>query len=158
MGTIAGDASAEIVASLEAVYAVAADAEGAPRWQPEIEVAECLERDAAGNQLRVRIETETPIKRLTSILVYSYESPTLISWRQEDGDLKSVEGHWELRELDAERTEAIYRLEVDPGRILGMALRGPVVGLLRGRLVETMPGKLKAFVEGDATASGPPSD
>ena len=147
MGKISGDASAEIGASLEAVYTVAADAEGAPRWQPEIEVAECLERDADGNQLRVRIETETPIKRLTSILVFSYESPSLITWRQEDGDLKSVAGAWELRELGAGRTEATYRLEVDPGRMLGMALRGPVVGVLRGKLVETMPGKLKTFVE-----------
>ena len=147
MGKIGGDASTEIGASIEAVYAIAADAEGAPRWQPEIEVAECLERDAAGNQLRVRLETETPIKRLTSLLVYSYQSPTQISWHQEDGDLKSVTGSWELRELGDERTEATYKLEVDPGRLLGMALRGPVVGILRGKLVETMPGKLKAFAE-----------
>ncbi len=147
MGKIGGAASTEIAASIEAVYAVAADAEGAPRWQPEIEVAECLERDDAGNQLRVRIETETPVKRLTSILVYSYDSPSRISWRQEDGDLKSVEGSWRLRELGDGRTEATYELEVDPGRILGMALRGPVVGVLRGKMVDSMPGKLKAFLE-----------
>jgi len=147
MGKIGGSASAEIAASLEAVYAIAADAEGAPRWQPEIEVAECLERDGDGNQLRVRIETETPVKRLTSVLVYSYDSPTRISWRQEEGDLKSVQGSWQLRDLGEGRTEATYELEVDPGRILGMALRGPVVGVLRGKLVDSMPGKLKAFAE-----------
>lgn len=147
MGKIGGKASAEIGASIATVYEIAADAEGAPRWQPEIEVAECLERDADGNQLRVRIETETPIKRLTSILVYRYDSPTRISWHQEDGDLKSVEGHWHLRELGAGLSEATYELEVDPGRILGMALRGPVVGVLRGKMVDSMPGKLKAFVE-----------
>lgn len=147
MGKIGGTASTEIEASIEAVYAIAADAEGAPRWQPEIEVAECLERDAAGNQLRVRLETETPIKRLTSVLLYSYESPTRISWHQEDGDLKSVTGSWELRELGDNRTEVTYELEVDPGRILGMALRGPVVGVLRGKMVDSMPAKLKAFVE-----------
>jgi ribosome-associated toxin RatA of RatAB toxin-antitoxin module len=147
MGSIKGEASAEIGASIEDVYAIAADAEGATRWQPEIEVAECLERDGDGSQLRVRIETETPIKRLTSILVYTYESPSRISWRQEDGDLKSVEGSWELSELAPDRTEATYRLEVDPGRILGMAMRGPVVGVLRGKMVDSMPGKLKAFIE-----------
>lgn len=147
MGKIGGASSSEISAPIEAVYAIAADAEGAPRWQPEIEVAECLERDGDGNQLRVRIETETPVKRLTSILAYSYESPTRISWRQEDGDLKSVVGNWEFRELGDNRTEATYTLEVDPGRILGMALRGPVVGVLRGKMVDSMPGKLKAFAE-----------
>lgn len=147
MGKIGGKASVEIEGPVEVVYAVAADAEGAPRWQPEIEVAECLERDGDGNQLRVRIETETPVKRLTSVLVYSYDSPTRIGWRQEDGDLKSVEGSWEFRDLGDGRTEATYTLEVDPGRILGMALRGPVVGVLRGKMVDSMPGKLKAFVE-----------
>jgi ribosome-associated toxin RatA of RatAB toxin-antitoxin module len=148
MGRIGGAASAEIAAPIEAVYAIVADAEGAPRWQPEIEVAECLERDGDGNQLRVRIETETPVKRLTSILVYRYDSPTQISWRQEDGDLKSVEGRWRLRDLGQGLSEASYELEVDPGRMLGMALRGPVVGVLRGKMVDSMPGKLKAFVEG----------
>lgn len=149
MGRISGEATAEIAASIGDVYSVAADAEGSPRWQPEIEIAECLQRDGAGNQLRVRIETETPVKRLTSLLVYTYRSPTLITWAQEEGDLKAVEGSWELEPLAEARTRATYRLEVDPGRMLGLALRGPVVGVLRGKLVETMPGKLKGFVEDD---------
>ncbi len=147
MGTVAGEATSEIEAPIETVYAVAADAEGAPRWQPEIEVAECLERDGDGNQARVRIETETPIKRLASTLRYSYDAPARISWTQEDGDLKAVAGSWEFEDLGGNRTRATYRLEVDPGRILGMALRGPVVGVLRGKLVESMPDKLKTFVE-----------
>lgn len=147
MGKIGGEASAEIAAPIEAVYEIAADAEGAPRWQPEIELAECLERDGDGNQHRVRIETETPVKRLSSVLVYSYESPTRIGWRQEEGDLKAVVGSWELTDLGQGRTRATYKLEVDPGRILGMALRGPVVGVLRGKMVDSMPGKLKSFVE-----------
>jgi ribosome-associated toxin RatA of RatAB toxin-antitoxin module len=147
MGRIRGDAQAEVGASIEAVYAIAADVEGAPRWQPEIDLAECLERDADGNQLRVRVETETPIKRLTSVLVYSYAEPTRIEWRQDEGDLKAVEGSWELESLGDGRTVATYRLEVDPGRMLGLAMRGPVVDLLRGRMVDTMPGKLKSFVE-----------
>jgi uncharacterized membrane protein len=148
MGRISGSAEIEIDAPIEAVYAVAADGEGSTRWQEEIQVAEALERDADGNQLRVRIETETPIKRIASTLRYAYEPRTRISWVQEDGDLKSVEGSWELEDLGGERTRATYNLEVDPGRILGMAMRGPVVGVLRGKMVESMPGKLKAFVEG----------
>jgi uncharacterized protein YndB with AHSA1/START domain len=147
MGTIGGSAEIEIEAPIEAVYAVAADGEGAPRWQPEIQVAECLDRSAGGDQLLVRMETETPVKRLVSTLRYSYEAPGRISWSQEDGDLRSVEGSWELEDLGDGRTRATYGLEVDPGRILGMALRGPVVGILRGRMVDSMPGKLKAFVE-----------
>lgn len=148
MGTIRGSATTEISATLETVYGVAADAEGAPRWQPEIQVAECLERDANGNQILVRVETETPIKRLVSTLRYSYDSPGRISWEQEEGDLKSVVGSWAFEEVGG-LTMATYELAVDPGRILGMALRGPVVGVLRGKLVESMPDKLKTFVEAD---------
>jgi uncharacterized membrane protein len=150
MGTISGSAATEIEAAIDDVYAVAADGEGSPRWQSEIQVAECLERDADGNQLQVRMETETPVKRLSSTLRYGYEPPNRVSWTQEDGDLKSVTGSWELEDLGGERTRATYTLEVDPGRILGMAMRGPVVGVLRGRMVDSMPGKLKDFVEGGA--------
>ena len=96
------------------------------------------------------METETSIKRLRSTLRYSYVKPTRISWAQEEGDLKSVEGSWQLEDLGDGRTRATYTLEADPGRILGMAIRGPVVGILRGRMVDSMPGKLKAFVEGSA--------
>lgn len=146
MATIRGSAATEIAVAVETVYAIAADAEGAPRWQPEIQVAECLERDASGNQVLVRVETETPIKRLVSTLRYSYDSPGRISWEQEEGDLKSVVGSWEFEEVGG-LTVATYELAVDPGRMLGMALRGPVVGVLRGKLVESMPDKLKTFVE-----------
>lgn len=147
MGTISGSADIEIEAPIEAVYAVAADAEGATRWQQEIQQAECLERDAEGNQVRVRIETETSVKNITSTLRYTHLAPTEISWVQEEGDLKSVRGSWKLEDLSAGRTRVRYELAVDPGRILGLALRGPVLGALRGKMIDTMPAKLKAFVE-----------
>ena len=38
-------------------------------------------------------------------------------------------------------------MEVDLGRMLGLVIRGRLVGVLRGQLVESMPGKLKRFVE-----------
>ena len=148
MGRISGTADLVVEAHIESVWAVVADGEGTPRWQREIQVAEGLERDADGNLLRVRLETETPVKRIHSTLRYAYQPHTRISWVQEDGDLKSVEGSWELEDLGGERTRVVYSLEVDPGRILGMAMRGPVVDVLRGRMVDSMPVNLKAFIEG----------
>ena len=147
MGTIDGSASVEIEAPIETVYAIAADVEGSPRWQPEIKVAECIERDADGNQALVHMETDAKVRRLGSEMRFSYEQPTRIAWEQEDGDLKSVEGSWELEDLGEGRTRATYWLEVDLGRMLGMVIRGPVVGVLRGQLVDSMPEKLKRFVE-----------
>ena len=144
---IEGSASAEIEAPIETVFAVAADVEGSPRWQPEIKLAECIERDSADNQVLVRTETDAKVRRLASTLRFSYDAPAQISWEQEEGDLKAVEGGWELEDLGAGRTRATYSLSVDLGRMLGMVIRGPLVGVLRGQLIETMPGKLKGFVE-----------
>jgi hypothetical protein len=148
MGTIDGSASAEIEAPIGDVFAVAADVEGSPRWQPEIKVAECLERDPAGRQILVRTETDAKVRRLGSTLRFSYEEPAGLRWEQEEGDLKSVEGSWAFEDLGEGRTRATYWLSVDLGRMLGMVIRGPLVGVLRGQLVESMPGKLKQFVEG----------
>ena len=145
---IEGSASIEIEAPIEEVYAVAADVEGSPRWQPEIKAAECLERDRDDNQVLVRTETDAKVRRLASTLRFSYQQPHRISWVQEEGDLKSVEGAWELEDLGDDRTRATYSMTVDLGRMLGMVIRGPLVGILRGQLVESMPGKLKGFVEG----------
>ncbi|MCW2988883.1 MAG: cyclase/dehydrase [Solirubrobacterales bacterium] len=148
MGTIDGSASTEIEAPIDVVYAVAADIEGSPRWQPEIKIAECLERDG-GEQTLVHMETDAKVRTVGSEIRFAYERPTRISWAQEDGDLKSVEGSWELEDLGQGKTRATYRLEVDLGRVLGMVIRGPVVGVLRGQLVDSMPEKLKRFVEAE---------
>jgi coenzyme Q-binding protein COQ10 len=150
MGTIDGSASTEIEAPIAEVYRVAADVEGSPRWQPEIKVADCLERDSNGNQVLVHLETDAKVRRLGSKIRFSYEGTSRISWVQEDGDLKSVEGSWELEDLGDGRTRATYWLEVDLGRTLGLLIRGPLVGVLRGQLVDTMPEKLKRFMESDS--------
>jgi uncharacterized membrane protein len=151
MGTIEGSASIEIEAPLAEVHRIAADVEGSPRWQPEIKVAECRERDADGNQVLVHMETDAKVRRLGSEIRFSYEA-NRIAWRQEDGDLKAVEGSWELEDLGDARTRVTYRLKVDLGRKLGLLIRGPLVGVLRGQLVGTMPERLKRFVEEEASS------
>lgn len=144
---IEGTASAEIDAPIEEVYEVAADVEGSPRWQPEIKVAEARERDADGRQILVHTETDAKVRTLGADLRFSYDPPNGMSWVQESGDLKSVEGRWEFEDLGGGRTRATYSMTVDLGRMLGMVIRGPVVGVLRSQIVESMPGKLKTFVE-----------
>ena len=72
---IEGSASAEIAAPIEEVFAVAADVEGSPRWQPEIKVAECLERNDDGHQVLVRTETDAKVRRLGSTLRFGYDDP-----------------------------------------------------------------------------------
>jgi hypothetical protein len=144
---ISGTASAEIEAPIERVFEVAADVEGSPRWQPEIKRAECVERDAEGRQVLVHTETDAKVRTLGATLRFSYDEPGGLSWVQEEGDLKSIEGSWRFEDLGDGRTRATYAMTVDLGRMLGMVIRGPLVDLLRQQIVETMPGKLKAFLE-----------
>lgn len=149
VGNIDGSATTEIDAPIAEVFAVAADVEGSPRWQPEIKVAEVRKRDADGRQVLVHTETDAKVRTLGSDLRFSYDEPKGLSWVQEEGDLKSVEGKWEFEDLGDGRTRATYTMSVDLGRMLGMVIRGPLVGVLRGQIVESMPGKLKAFMEED---------
>lgn len=145
---IEGSASIEIEAPIEQVFEVAANVEESPRWQPDIKTAQVKERDADGRQVLVRTETDAKVRTLGSDLRFTYHPPTNLSWRQEKGDLKSVEGSWTLEDLGGERTRATYWMEVDLGRMLGAVIRGPLAGELRKQLVESMPEKLKRDVEG----------
>lgn len=144
---IQGSATTVVEAPIETVYAVAADVESSPRWQPEIKRAEVLERQG-DEQVVVATETDAKVRTIKSTLRFSYDPPRRITWRQESGDLKSVEGSWTFEEAGDGRTRATYEMTVDLGRMLGMVIRGPLVGVLRGQLVESMPDKLKQDVEG----------
>ncbi len=112
---IEGSASIEIDAPIERVFEVAADVENSPKWQPEIKVAECLERDPDGNQILVRTETDAKVRTLNSTLDFSYDEPTGLAWTQREGDLKSVDGNWKLEDIGDQRTRATYSMTVDLG-------------------------------------------
>jgi uncharacterized membrane protein len=144
---ISGSASTEIEAPIDEVYAVAADIEGSPKWQPEIKSARAIEHDG-DEQTLVETETDAKVRTLKSTLRFSYDPPNGLSWKQESGDLKSVDGSWTFEEAGEGRTKATYEMTVDLGRMLGMVIRGPLVGVLRGQLVESMPDKLKKEIEG----------
>ncbi|MEI7560072.1 MAG: SRPBCC family protein [Actinomycetes bacterium] len=144
---IHGSATETINAPIAEVYAIAADVENSPKWQPEIKDVEVVERDKAGNQTRVITKSDAKVKTVTSELEFSYDEPNGLSWKQKKGDMKSVTGSWTLKDLGDGTTEATYEMTVDMGRTLGLIIRGPLVDVLRGQMVDTMPGKLKGFVE-----------
>jgi len=78
---------------------------------------------------------------------FTYDGPTRLTWTQEKGDLKSVDGRWELEDLGGERTRVTYSIEVDLGRKLGMLVRGPIVDVLRHMLAGARAGELKKAIE-----------
>lgn len=143
-----GTASAEIDAPLDEVWAVVEDVLIAPEWQGGLVAVTALERDGDGRPTLVESESDIKVRHVKTQVRFRYEPPTRLSWTQEKGDLKSVEGSWTLQGLGAGRTRATYTLDADPGRVLGMLIRGPVEAAVRAMLVNARPGELKARVEG----------
>jgi carbon monoxide dehydrogenase subunit G len=148
MGHLGGSASAEIDAPLEAVWAVLQDVIAAPEWQGGLDKVTALERDADGRPTLVDSESDIKVRRVKSRVRIRYEGPTRLSWTQEEGDMKSVEAVWELEDLGNERTRVSYTLDADPGRMLGLVIRGPVLAATRAIFVNGRPGELARRVEG----------
>ena len=147
MANLSGSSTAEIDAPLDQVWAVVEDVEIAPQWQGGLNALRAIDRDAEGRPTRCETETDAKIKSVKSIVRFSYDGPTRLSWTQEKGDLKSVDGSWDLEDLGGNRTQATYSIEVDLGRTLGMLVRGPVVDVLRHMLAGARAGELKQRIE-----------
>lgn len=148
MGTITGTSTAEIDAPIDQVWMLVEDVEKAPEWQGGLNALRAIERDDQGRATLCESESDAKIRTVKSTVRFSYDPPTRMTWRQEKGELKSVDGSWRLEDLGADRTRASYDLEVDLGRMLGMLIRGPLVDLLRGMLVSARAGELKRAMEG----------
>jgi carbon monoxide dehydrogenase subunit G len=147
MAHMGGTASTDIDAPLERVWAVVEDVLSAPDWQGGLVEISALERDGEGRPTLVESVSDVKVRQVKTQVRFSYDGPTRLSWSQEKGDLKSVEGSWLLEDLGEGRTRATYSLDGDPGRLLGMVIRGPVEAAARAMLVNARPGELKARVE-----------
>jgi len=147
--SLSGTSTAEIHAPLETVWALVQDVESAPDWQGGLNALRALERDNDGRTIRAETETDAKIRSVKSIVNFTYAGPQRLTWIQEKGDLKSVQGSWELEDLGGERTRVTYSIEVDLGRKLGMLVRGPIVDVLRHMLAGARAGELKKRIEGE---------
>src|SRR5664279_5462037 len=110
MGNLGGSASDEIDAPLDEVWAVVEDVLTAPEWQGGLDAMSALEHDGEGRATVVETESDIKVKRVKARVRFSYDGPTRLSWTQEQGDMKSVQGAWELEDLGAGRTRAFTRL------------------------------------------------
>ncbi len=126
----------EVDAPIERCYELAADIEGAPDWQETLLEVEVLERDKEGRPLEVETTNDVIVRKAKSILRFSYDPPNGLSWEQLKGDAKWAKGYWEFEDLGDGRTRATYALDSDPGRVLGMLLRGPVQDKVKDHLTK----------------------
>jgi hypothetical protein len=148
MARMHGSSSAEIEATVDDVWRIVADVLASPEWQGGVVAMTALERDAEGRPTLVEVENDIKVRHVKTRVRFRYEPPTVLSWTQEKGDLKSVTGFWRLEPIGDGRTRATYELDADPGRVLGMVIRGPVESAVRAALVNARPGELKERVEG----------
>ena len=147
MAVIRGERSVEIEAPIERCFDIAADIQGAPEWQRSLLDVEVLERDADRRARLVETESDAKVKKVRARLRFSYTPPTRIDWLQEKGETKSLEGWWEFEDLGGS-TRATYALAVDPGRVLGLLLRGPAEAKVRDFLLGGAAEGLKKQAEG----------
>jgi len=147
MANMTGSSTAEIDAPRDRVWALVEDVESAPQWQGGLKSMHALERDGDGRAIFCETETDAKVRSVKAKVRFTYDGPGRLSWTQEQGDLKSVEGSWELEDLGGDRTRATYSIDVDLGRKLGMLVRGPVVDVLRHMLAGARAGELKSAIE-----------
>src|SRR5581483_12449740 len=98
MGNLGGSASIDIDAPIERVWEHVADVLAAPQWQGGVDRVTALEHDADGRATLVESENDIKVRRIKARVRFHYEPPTRLSWKQEQGDMKSVEGAWELED------------------------------------------------------------
>ena len=148
MGTLTAERTVEIDAPLERCYEIIADLESMPDWQESMKSIEVLERDREGRPTLCKIVSDAKVRDAKTEMRFAHHPPDRMTWEQEKGDLKSVYGSWKLEDLGEGRTRAVYSLEVDPGRVFGLLLRGPVEGKVKEFLTKDAAEGLKQAAEG----------
>ena len=149
MGRIEGERTVEIDAPIERCFEIAADIENAPEWQGSLRDVDVLETDGDGRQVLVETESDAKVKNVKARLRFSYFPNDRIEWIQEKGETKDLKGWWNFEDLGGDRTQASYGLSVDPGRILGMLLRGPIQNQVRDFLLGGAAEGLKEKAESE---------
>jgi uncharacterized membrane protein len=147
MGTLTAERSVEIEAPLERCYEIIADLESTPEWQDSMISIEVLERDGQDRPTLCEIKSDAKVRQVTNRMRFAHHPPDRMTWEQEKGDLKWLVGSWQLEDLGQNRTRATYSLEGDPGRMLGLLLRGPIEGKVKEFLTKDSVEGLKRAAE-----------
>jgi uncharacterized membrane protein len=147
MGVLEASRTVEIEAPLERCYELVADLENTPEWQRSMISLEVLERDRDGRPTLCEIVSDAKVRQVTTEMRFAHHPPDGLTWEQEKGDLKSLNGEWKLTDLGDGRTRADYSLVGDPGRMLGLILRGPVEGKVKEFLTKDVTDGLKQAAE-----------
>ena len=79
VGTLSAAWTVEIEASIERVWAVAADVPASPAWQPALQTVEALETDEQGRATLVDTSSDAVVKTTNQQLRFEFDEPTGMS-------------------------------------------------------------------------------
>jgi len=149
MGILKAERVVEIDAPKSRCFEIISDLENTPKWQESMVSAEVLETDSDGRAKLVEIKSDAKVREVTSLLAFDYQPEDSMTWEQKKGDMKWLNGKWELEDLGDDRTRATYSLEADTGRMLGLLIKGPVQDKVKGWLTNDAAEGLKKYAEAD---------
>jgi ribosome-associated toxin RatA of RatAB toxin-antitoxin module len=147
MPVITGSSSTEVSAPIDRCWAVVEDVPSAPEWQNGLVKMDVVERDAEGRAVVCDAVSDAKLRKVFTRVRFTYEDPTRLSWEMIEGELESMEGSWQLRDLGSGRTHVTYALAVDPGPV-GKLVRGPIERVARAILVNGRASELGRRVTG----------
>lgn len=112
-----------------------------------MKAAKVLEADESGRGILAEVTFDAGVRDISSTVELSYDPESSMTWRQANGDLKSLVGGWSLEALADELTRAVYTLTADTGRVLGLLVKGPVEERVKQFLTSDAVEGLKARAE-----------
>ena len=153
MTVFSGASSVDIAAPVADCFELVCDTARTPQWHQAICGVEILERDADGRTSLVRAKIDAMVARVDLTLRLRYEEPHVVSMSRESGDLRQLSATWTFEELGHGRTAASFHTEFDPGRVLSVFARGPIIERLRALLAEQPTTGLKHAIEREQQGS-----
>lgn len=140
-----GQKTIETTATAAEAYARVADVAQYPSWQSFVIGTDVLERDDKGRPTLVAARLDAKVKVLAATLRYAYDAPRRVSWSLERGDLKGLDGSFTI-DAAGPTTRITLDVAVDPGRRLGLLMRGPVEERVRARVLDGTLDELAALL------------
>jgi ribosome-associated toxin RatA of RatAB toxin-antitoxin module len=117
------------------------DFERLPEWQRAVKSATVLSRDSDGRAHEVAYEIDVRVAVVRYTLRHTYRVPSQIGSAYVEGDFRDCEGEWTFDDLGDGTTEAGFRLQIDPGRVIPR----PVVRMLNRRVMKGSVDDLRRY-------------
>lgn len=120
------------------------DYESFHEWQDAVNDVKILERDDEGRGKVVELTVDAKMKTIRYRLDYHYDEPNSVTWDFLEGDVKEIEGGYEIEEQGDGTTLIKHELQIDPG----VWVPGRIARTLNEQVLQRSLKDLKDRVEG----------